>query len=430
MFKNVASQKVTLFAFDATTNLPKTGDAANITPYYSLDDGTVTVLASPTATEADATNAKGYYTAALAQGETNGNKILFSAKSSTSNIVVIAVPAIVYPVAANFSSLSIDSSGRVDVIKVNGTSQTARDLGASVLLSSGTGTGQVSLASGVVLATDALGNALATASAVANIAVTSAALNQTAASRSITTGTGSGGVANTTAADLVYDSVADVTGTLDFYYQFDISGTSGSAAVGVEWLGYVVGVVNTIKVYAYNWGGASWDQIGTIVGIAGTTNQAQEWELTSAHTGTAGNLGLVRIRFSATGLTTATVKTDRMLLGYAVVPTFPTNFSSLAITGGGAVTAGTVSDKTGYSLAATGLDALTTTEPDTVTNGAMSTWNFRLLLRWLVSCMSNGTRTLSGGTGTLTVKKLGGTTATAQTIADDGVGNETLGAPT
>jgi hypothetical protein len=36
----------------------------------------------------------------------------------------------------------------------------------------------------------------------------------------------------------------------------------------------------------------------------------------------------------------------------AAIPTFPTNFSSLAITGAGAVTAGTVSDKTGYSLAA------------------------------------------------------------------------------
>ena len=39
--------------------------------------------------------------------------------------------------------------------------------------------------------------------------------------------------------------------------------------------------------------------------------------------------------------------------GYSLTQTFPTNFASLAITGGGAVTAGTVSDKTGYSLSAT-----------------------------------------------------------------------------
>jgi hypothetical protein len=44
----------------------------------------------------------------------------------------------------------VDSNGRVDVIKVAGTTQTARDLGASVLLSAGTGTGQLDFTSGVV----------------------------------------------------------------------------------------------------------------------------------------------------------------------------------------------------------------------------------------------------------------------------------------
>jgi len=94
MFKNTASQKITVFAFDVTTNLPKSGDAANITAYRSIDDGTVTVLADTSATESDATNAKGYYVFDLTQAETNGDKILFTAKSSTANIVVIAVPAL------------------------------------------------------------------------------------------------------------------------------------------------------------------------------------------------------------------------------------------------------------------------------------------------------------------------------------------------
>jgi len=45
------------------------------------------------------------------------------------------------------------ANGQIDAntVKVSGTSQTARDLGASVLLSSGTGTGQISLSSGAVL---------------------------------------------------------------------------------------------------------------------------------------------------------------------------------------------------------------------------------------------------------------------------------------
>ena len=47
---------------------------------------------------------------------------------------------------------SLDSNGRVDVSKIAGTTQTARDLGASVLISSGTGTGQLSVTSGVIAA--------------------------------------------------------------------------------------------------------------------------------------------------------------------------------------------------------------------------------------------------------------------------------------
>jgi len=45
-----------------------------------------------------------------------------------------------------------------------------------------------------------------------------------------------------------------------------------------------------------------------------------------------------------------TVGTNNDKTGYSLTQSFPSNFSSLAITAGGAVTAGTVSDKTGYSL--------------------------------------------------------------------------------
>src|SRR5438552_17295142 len=108
MQKNVSAQKLTVFAFDSTSSLPKTGDAGNITAYYDLDDAGVTVLTDTSATEKDATNAKGYYIFDLAQAETNGNKILFSAKSSTANIVVMAVPAVVFTDPPNLTLLSID----------------------------------------------------------------------------------------------------------------------------------------------------------------------------------------------------------------------------------------------------------------------------------------------------------------------------------
>lgn len=48
--------------------------------------------------------------------------------------------------------LEIDLNAEVNTTQVAGTAQTARDLGASVLLSNGTGTGQISLTSGAVTA--------------------------------------------------------------------------------------------------------------------------------------------------------------------------------------------------------------------------------------------------------------------------------------
>jgi hypothetical protein len=153
MFKNVAT-KIALFAFDTTTGTPKTGDAANITAYVSKDYGTVTVLADTSATEMDATNAKGWYLFDVAQGETNADALLFTAKSSTANISVTG--QYIFTTPNRFTTLVIDAAGLADANTVklgpsgSGTAQTARDVGASVLLSSGTGTGQVSLSSGTV----------------------------------------------------------------------------------------------------------------------------------------------------------------------------------------------------------------------------------------------------------------------------------------
>lgn len=144
MLKNVASQKLVVFAFDATTNLPKTGDAANLTAYVSKDFGTVTVLGDTSATEMDSANAKGYYLFDLTQSETNADILTFSAKSSTSNIVVVAVPAVVatFPTTGILApatagrTLVVDASGLADAntVKIgptgSGTAQTAKDLGA------------------------------------------------------------------------------------------------------------------------------------------------------------------------------------------------------------------------------------------------------------------------------------------------------------
>src|SRR5689334_3529030 len=107
----------------------------------------------------DATNMPGAYAfcppnAVLATGP-NAIVILKGGASMAPKVIncqIVAFDPYTAPATAptNWSSLSIDGNGRVDVIKIAGTTQTARDIGTSVLLSSGTGTGQISLSSGTV----------------------------------------------------------------------------------------------------------------------------------------------------------------------------------------------------------------------------------------------------------------------------------------
>lgn len=134
--------KFIVFAFDATTNVPKTGDAANITAYVSKDYGTVTVLADTTATEMDATNAPGYYLFDAAQGETNADCLLVSGKSTTANIKIIGAPAVIYTrpttgwlaptVAARTLDVSAGGEAGVDWANV-GSPTTAVDLSGTTI---------------------------------------------------------------------------------------------------------------------------------------------------------------------------------------------------------------------------------------------------------------------------------------------------------
>jgi hypothetical protein len=109
----VSSQSVTLYAVNASTGVPVTGDAANQLFYVSKDDGTVTAIASNSGvpTEVDSTNAKGLYKISLAQAETNAHKLLFTGKSSTANVILI--PTVIYTTPNNFDALVLDSSGNI-----------------------------------------------------------------------------------------------------------------------------------------------------------------------------------------------------------------------------------------------------------------------------------------------------------------------------
>jgi hypothetical protein len=169
---------------------------------------------------------------------------------------------------------------------------------------------------------------------VSNIGESSSALNGIAAAFTQTTGSvTSGTYANTATLDGVSHVTADSAGTLDEYYDFSI-GTTGQIGTSFQFEGYLVGIANTLKVFAYNWGATAWDQIGNIAGVTTVTDQLFEFDVVNSHTS---GTGVVRIRFQSTGLTTAALNADRLLLGYTVVQSFPSNFASLGITAAGKI---------------------------------------------------------------------------------------------
>ena len=113
MQKNVTGQKWRVFAFDATTNLPKTGDEANITAKLAKDWGTKTTVGDTNPTEIE----DGYYEFDITQVESNGNNLDLYPESSTTDIVVVGVPGSLVTTPPNYSALSIESDG--DIAQVN-----------------------------------------------------------------------------------------------------------------------------------------------------------------------------------------------------------------------------------------------------------------------------------------------------------------------
>lgn len=148
MLKNVASQKVALFAFDSSTGAPKTGDAANLTAYISKDFGSVTALGDTSGTEMDATNAKGWYLFDVTQTESNADNILFTGKSSTANVIVVSKEYCTAP--PYFTTQVIDSNGRVDVSKLLGAATALTNL-CNAYGAFETGTAQAGAASTITL---------------------------------------------------------------------------------------------------------------------------------------------------------------------------------------------------------------------------------------------------------------------------------------
>lgn len=172
--KNVASQSIFFTGVNATTGAALAG--LTITVKVTIDSG---AQASGTGTTTDLGN--GQYRYVPAQAETNGNQIGFQFTATNmvpygctvvttagdpTDSVRFGLTALPNAAASAVGGLpvAVDTSGRVDVLKINGTSQTARDIGASVLV--GDKTGFSLSAAGVQAIWDALTSALTTVGSI------------------------------------------------------------------------------------------------------------------------------------------------------------------------------------------------------------------------------------------------------------------------
>ena len=88
LYKNVASQKLSVYAYYGSTNAPATGQAANISAYISKDGAAAAATNDAAPTELDATNMKGIYLFDLAQAETNANMLDVSPVCSTDDVLL------------------------------------------------------------------------------------------------------------------------------------------------------------------------------------------------------------------------------------------------------------------------------------------------------------------------------------------------------
>jgi len=124
MFKNVASQKIAVVAYDTSGEDYKTGDASNITAQISKDGGATAATNDVNPTELDATDAKGVYLFDMTQAETNADLIVVSAVSSTANITIEPVVIYTQTVMRGTDSAALASSltthdGKLDTLTTN-----------------------------------------------------------------------------------------------------------------------------------------------------------------------------------------------------------------------------------------------------------------------------------------------------------------------
>lgn len=159
IYKNVASQKIGVFAYDSTTGAAKTGDAGNITAYISLDFAAPAQTNDVNPTELDAVNAPGWYVFDLTQAESNAEVLVLAPKSVTADILIDQVQVVTQD--ASISSRATQASvDVVDGIVNNILDDTGTDIPASITALNDLSAAEVNAEVVDALATDVIADSI------------------------------------------------------------------------------------------------------------------------------------------------------------------------------------------------------------------------------------------------------------------------------
>lgn len=148
MRRNVAGQFVGAQINSKTDGSEIT--TGTVTAYVTGDAGTQ--AAGSVGSGACTHEGHGFWTYAPAQAETNYTHVAFTFVHTSGITATVQLYPISYGASGQMTGVELAADQAVNATKIGGTTQTGRDLGASVLISSGTGAGQLSVASGVIAA--------------------------------------------------------------------------------------------------------------------------------------------------------------------------------------------------------------------------------------------------------------------------------------
>jgi len=133
--------------------------------------------------------------------------------------------------------------------------------------------------------------------------------------------------ADTKTLNDVFHLIDDTTNEIDIVYQLDV--TAVNTSTQIVWDGFLNSNNDVLNIMAYDFEGAAFEQIGSVVGQNGTSNVQIQVPLFPRHTGTSGaDTGLVFIRFQGTAQSNPSLSTDRLFVSAV------SNITTLGFEGG------------------------------------------------------------------------------------------------